>query len=102
MGIPPIHSPYCTPIFLCTGSPTLARPRASPSTGTPTRLFSAKYSVGTLSQSTYGLSVVVESLEALTGWNCCSYGGAVRGMYRGNTHMEEGEGKEWGLKDRKL
>jgi len=27
---------------------------------------------------------------------------AIRGMYRGNTHMVEGEGREWGLMDRKL
>jgi len=29
------------------------------------------------------------------------YGGAIGGMYRGNTCMEEGDGREWGLMDRK-
>jgi len=28
-------------------------------------------------------------------------GRAIRGMYRGNTHMGERKGKEWGLMDRK-
>jgi len=29
-------------------------------------------------------------------------GGAMRGIYRGNTRMGKGEGREWGLMDRKL
>jgi len=29
------------------------------------------------------------------------WGGAVRGMYERNTHMGEGEGRGWGLMDRK-
>jgi len=30
------------------------------------------------------------------------YGGPIRGIDRGNSRMGEGEGREWGLMDRKL
>jgi len=58
MGIPHIHPLYYTHIP-CTGGPTLAGPRASPSTGAPTRLFSATYAIGAMDQFMYSLSVAV-------------------------------------------
>ena len=47
------------PMFPCTGGPTFAGPRASPSTGDPTSLFCATYAFGALGQSVYSLWVVV-------------------------------------------
>jgi len=61
-------------IFLCTGGPILAGPRASFSRGATKRLFSTTYRVGVLCKSMYSLLVVVKSLEALVCCHSCSYG----------------------------
>jgi len=63
----PVHKPpnRCfppsppPPTFPCTAGPTLTGPRASPSTGTPTRLFSATYAIVAQGQFMYSLLVVV-------------------------------------------
>jgi len=77
MGVPLTILPSLwpsPPTITFTGDLALAGPRASPSTGALTRLFTATYAVGAQGQSMYTLWVLAYSLEALVGWDCCSYG----------------------------
>jgi len=61
MGVSlPIHLPItASPTIPYTEGPTLAGPRASISTGAPTRLLSATYAIGAQGQSMYSLWIVV-------------------------------------------